>query len=143
VNNERSRTVLFATSQIGPAPTWTWRYIGVLGGREEAEALGGARLVSPNLSRGRDSSLLLLISPHRGDSSVVGLGCTALEVISLEPPLLRRDCNGDLVIRAQQTGADTSWHTGACTYDPQSVTGIISGASVTGAVMQANLRTIR
>jgi hypothetical protein len=36
-----------------------------------------------------------------------------------------------------------SWHTGACTYDPQSVTGIISGASVTGAVMQANLRTIR
>ena len=51
-----------------------------------------------------------------------GKGCVALEIETLEPPTLRRDCEGRTASRASITGAGI----GACTHDPVSLTGIIA-----------------
>jgi hypothetical protein len=59
----------------------------------------------------RDGTLLLVVAPHAG-TGVVGQICVALELTSLDPPLIRRDAAGKAVVRAIQPAvADAAWQT--------------------------------
>lgn len=52
----------------------------------------------------------------------MGDGCVAIELASIDPPALKRDCTGNLAIRRRVTGTGV----GACTHDRGSVTGIVA-----------------
>ncbi len=111
----------------------------MLADRTLAAEFGGQRLVSADISRARDGTLLLLMTPQV--DTPFGLGCVALELTSLDPPLIRRDPAGKAVVRSIQTAtADTGWHTGACTHDPASATGIITVAATSTNGPRAELR---
>ena len=70
--------------------------------------------------------MVALITPAHIDAAsptgTVGDGCVALELDSIDPPALARDCSGNPIVRARITGAGV----GACTHDPASLTGIIA-----------------
>jgi hypothetical protein len=130
------RTVVFRARLEGPPPDWTWEYVGSIANHADATELGAGHLVSPNVARAVDGSLLVLYAPKSGAAQ----GCVALELESIDPPVLRRDCDGGLVVRARQTAnANASWHTGACTYDPGSSTGIIMTAVDASSGFSASL----
>jgi hypothetical protein len=140
VSSERSRIVVLSTVPAGKPASWAWRYDGVIADRALAQELGGERLVSPAVMRGRDGALLLMVTPQVGRKPF-GEGCTALELESLSPPRVRRDPAGKAIVRARQTAdADETWHTGACTYDPNSASGIVTVAATTSRGLQAELR---
>lgn len=138
----RSRIVVFSTDAIGAAASWTWRYAGVLADFATAQAFGGQRLVSADISSGRDGKLQMTAAVHGGSTGDVGLGCQVLELASLDPPALARDGAGRLIVRASQTAiADATWHTGACTYDGASATGLVTVvANRAGGGLQTELR---
>ena len=58
----------------------------------------------------------------------VGDGCVALELESIDPPVLARDCSGRVVERARIGGSTV----GACTHDPGSATGIVATTQAAG-----------
>ncbi len=138
----RSRIVVFSTDASGAPSTWSWRYAGVLADFATAQAFGGQRLVSADVSSGRDGQLQLTVAVHGGSTGDVGQSCQVLELASLDPPALARDGAGRLVVRATQTAtADPSWHTGACTYDAAAATGLITVvANRAGGGLQTELR---
>jgi hypothetical protein len=139
VSAARSRIVVFRTLPQGPAPGWTWEYVGVLAGRAVAQELGAERLVSPEISRASEGSLLFLAAPQSG-AALLGQGCVALELASLDPPTIRRGPTGSPVVRASQTAtADAGWHTGACSHDAASTSGIVSVAATTAGGLRAEL----
>jgi hypothetical protein len=125
-----STTHVFATTPAGPPPTWAWRHAGRLAGQELARELGADTVLQPELTRAVDGTSLFLVTPADEDPTVVvgtvGEGCIALELASLEPPTLRRDCEGRAVSRARVTGAGF----GACAYDPASNTGIVTTSKI-------------
>ena len=137
--DERSRVVIFRTAPAGAPPSWKWEYVGVLIDFPLARALGGKRVVSPDVSRGADGERILIVTPQ--DVSFVGKGCVVLRLDSLDPPRIRRDASGAPLVLARQTSTPTpGWHTGACTHDAASATGTVtvgSNASVRG--LQAEL----
>ena len=143
VSASRTRMVVFATDAVGAPTSWQWSYAGVLADHAVAVELGGNRLESADISLGRDGSLLFTAALDGGNTGDVGLGCQVLELASLNPPALRRSATGKLVVRAVQTAAaDASWHTGACTYDPSSSSGLITvAASTSAAALSAELRS--
>jgi hypothetical protein len=139
VSAARSRMVVLRTRPVGAPAGWSWEYVGVLADLALARELGGERLVSATISRAVDGTLLFMATPIAA-SNGVGMGCVAVELASLDPPALRRNAAGALVVRARQTAAgDAGWHTGACTHDPRSATGIVSVAATTSNGLQAEL----
>ncbi len=122
----RSTTLLFATTPLGTPTSWSWRYVGVLADHAVALELGGDTVLQPTLSRSWDGTLLLTLTPALHDpASVVGTegqGCRTLELASLDPPVLRRDGFGQLVVRAVINGKGF----GSCAHDAASATGIIA-----------------
>ena len=82
------------------------------------------------MSRAADGTPLVILTPANDDDAVaVGTtaeGCVALELVSLEPPRLRRDCDGRAVVRTLITGTGI----GACTHDSESLTGIITTSKI-------------
>lgn len=141
VSNERSRIVVLSTVPTGKPTSWAWRYDGVVADRVLAQELGGERLVSPAVMRGRDGTLLFIVTPQVAGRKPFGEGCTVLELDSLSPPRLRLDPAGKAIVRARQTAeADEGWHTGACTYDANAVTGIVTVAATISRGLQAELR---
>ncbi len=122
----RVTTRLYATTPLGPPQTWTWRHVGVLADHALAVELGGETLVQPFLTRAADGTILFAVTPaHREPGAIVGTtgdGCVAIAVASLEPPVLRRDCDQHLVLRARVTGSGL----GSCAYDAASASGMLT-----------------
>lgn len=141
VDDATRRIVVFRTRPDGPPASWQWEYAGVLAGVPLATELGGLWLVSANISRAADGSLLMIVTPV-GGAAKVGQGCAGIELASIDPPRVRRDEAGRAVVRARQTAAASSdWHTGACTHDAASSTGLVTVAATTaGSRLRAELR---
>ncbi len=123
---EQSTIQVFATRPDGAAPQWGWRYVGRLAGHELAEELGAETIQQPDIALGADGRLLVLVTPAHKDFRIrvgtVGDGCVALEMNSIDPPLLARDESRHAIIRASIRGK----HIAACTYDRMSATGIVA-----------------
>jgi hypothetical protein len=119
-------TQVFATIPSGAAPTWTWRHAGELADNAIAAELGNDTIRQPDVSLAADGALVALITPAHIDANsptgTTGDGCVALELESIDPPQLARDCDGNLVVRKHVTGLGV----GACTHDRTSVTGILA-----------------
>ena len=136
---ERTRMVVLSSEAAGAPKQWKWRYDGVVADRALALALGGERLVSAEIQRGRDGQLLFIVSPQSG-KGIFGHGCVAMELESLDPPRIRRDPSGALVIRARQTSKpDARWRTGGCTYSAGSAGGLITVGAATARGLRASL----
>jgi hypothetical protein len=127
----RNDLVVFATRPDGEPRRWTWRYAGRLATAADAKALGAERLTQIELARGRDGTLLAIVTPDRWDQrrgDFVHEGCRVLEVESLRSPALARDASGRLRVRAEIVASDAGAHdTAACGYDAASSTGIVIG----------------
>jgi hypothetical protein len=140
IDQERSRIVVVSAEWQGAPAQWRWRYDGVLADRAVAQALGGERLVSAAITRGRGDQLLFIATPQAGRGPF-GQGCVVLALESLDPPRLRREAGGGPVIVARQTArGDRNWHTGACAYDAASETGVVTVAATTRRGLRAELR---
>jgi len=122
---------LFTTWADGPPATWQWRYVGKLAGPAEARELENhEKWVQLNLSKGPDGTFRAVLTPADFDASLqmdVHHGCRVLELISLDPPVWRRDpANGQLVTLATITSSDNPYPgPAACAYDPASSTGVL------------------
>lgn len=119
-------TQVFATTPSGTPSTWTWRHAGELADDSIATELGNDTIRQPDVSRAADGSLVVLLTPAHIDANsptgTTGDGCVALELDSIDPPRLARDCDGNLVIREQVGGVGVS----ACSHHALSATGIVT-----------------
>jgi hypothetical protein len=97
-----------------------------------AAELGGQALVDPDISIASDGSLIALFSPAIPDPAkpfgALTLGCDALELVTLDPPVVKRDCAGHVVIRAKVTSP--LMNAGSCTQDAASKTGILMHSNI-------------
>jgi hypothetical protein len=105
----------------------------VLADHRLAVELADDTIQQPEVSRAADGTLIALFTPAHADAAVqvgtVGDGCLALELSSIDPPVLARDCAGKVVVRAEVRGTGV----GACTHDPASATGIaVTSQGITG-----------
>ncbi len=127
---ENTTTQVFATTPTGAPGTWTWRHAGMLADHSLALELGADTIQQPEMSRAADGTPLIILTPANDDTAVVvgttAQGCVALELESVEPPTLRRDRDGRAVVRTSISGTGI----GACTHDPESLTGIITTSKV-------------
>jgi hypothetical protein len=128
----RSTTRVFATAPAGAPTTWRWRHAGVLADQVLARELGQDTIQQPDLSLAADGRPVAIVTPAHADATVevgtVGDGCVALELQSIDPPALARDCAGKVVVRARVAGTGV----GACTHDPRSATGIVATTQTAG-----------
>jgi hypothetical protein len=117
---------VFATNPSGVPTSWTWRHAGELADHALATQLGNDTILQPDVSFAADGTPIALITPAHIDTSVqvgtVGDGCVAIELASIDPPALARDCAGNPVARRRVTGTGV----GACTHDRNSATGIVA-----------------
>ena len=117
---------IFATEPQGTPSSWQWRYVGKIADYSIGQELGSPSVKQPNLSLSSDGKPLLLLTYGVLDSNVVdgirAQGCVALELSSIEPPMLRRNSAGGLVVRAKVEGNNI----GACTHATGSSTGILA-----------------
>lgn len=117
-------TQVFATTPSGAPATWTWRHVGKLADDSLASELGQDTILQPDLARASDGTLLFILTPAHVDPNnhvgTTGVGCVAVELESIDPPVIRRDCAGRAVVRARADGEGI----GACTYDAASSTGL-------------------
>jgi len=84
----------------------------------------------PWVSKLPDGTFRAVLTPADFDASLqmdVHHGCRVLELISLDPPVWRRDpANGQLVTLATITSSDNPYPgPAACAYDPASSTGVL------------------
>jgi hypothetical protein len=119
VDPTRATQQLFATTPSGPAAMWRWRYVGRLGDATLAQQLGFQTLTNPVVAIAVDGTLLLMDTVSNVSASGQGTS-VALELASLEPFVLRRDCAGRPIVRAAAANL------GACAYDAASLSGIIA-----------------
>lgn len=128
----QSTTRVFATVPAGPPSTWTWRHAGVLADHSLARELGDDTVQQPDVSLAADGRPIAIVTPAHADASVevgtVGDGCVALELLSIDPPALARDCSGRVVVRARVEGSPV----GACTHDPRAAGGIVATKQTAG-----------
>lgn len=128
----QSTTRVFATVPAGPPSSWTWRHAGVLADHALARELGDDTIQQPDVSLAADGRPIAIVTPAHADAAVavgtVGDGCVALELVSIDPPVLARDCAGRVVVRARVGGSPI----GACTHDPRSATGIVATSQTVG-----------
>jgi hypothetical protein len=124
---------VLATTPAGDPQTWSWRWVGTLADHSLAQELGNDTIQQPEVSEAADGTLLLVLTPAHADATVqvgtVGDGCVALELASIDPPALRRDCAGHAVVRARLAGTAM----GSCAHDPSSVTGLVPTRQQSGA----------
>lgn len=146
----RSPIVVFATEPAEADPTWEWRYVGELAGTEEATELGGKGVTQIDFARSRDGALLAILTPDDWSaehSEFVHYGIRVIELESIEPPALKHDAEGKLVVRAIISASDQEpLGPGAAAYHPASETGvllmrrIISEASLIASVHATGIR---
>ncbi len=117
---------VFATNPSGVPTSWTWRHAGKLADHALATQLGNDTILQPDVSLAADGTPIALFTPAHIDTNfqvgTVGDGCVAIELASIDPPALARDCAGNPVIRRRVTGIGV----GACTHDRNSATGIVA-----------------
>lgn len=116
---------VYKTTPSGAPSTWTWRYAGKLADHALAQQLGADTIQQPDVSLAADGKVVLVITPAHKDASVqVGTvpdGCAVVELASIDPPMLAKDCADRAVVRARITG-----RVGACTHDRAAVTGVVT-----------------
>ncbi|MBV6395406.1 MAG: hypothetical protein HFACDABA_00982 [Anaerolineales bacterium] len=126
---DQSDLVVFSARPVGDVKSWQWSYLGVLAGSNEARELGGDGLTQVDLAKGTDGALLAVITTDawsNAERDFIHYGCLVVEVESLDPPALKRDGNGNLIVRAVATASDQlPLGPGACSYDPASATGVL------------------
>lgn len=124
-----SDLVVFSTTAQGNPADWQWRYVGVLAGNAVAKELGASGVTQIELAKSGGGQLLAIITPDDYSAQYndfVHHGCVAVEMSSINPPVLARDANGKLKVLATITASDEGpVGSAACTYDPSSKTGII------------------
>ncbi|MEX1209128.1 MAG: hypothetical protein WEE36_11120 [Acidimicrobiia bacterium] len=125
----RSDLVVFATDAAGDPPDWHWEFVGTLAGAAEAAELGGEGLTQADIARGRDGSLLAILTPDswepsRGD--FIHHGCRVVEIESMAEPALARHADGSLVLRATTSASDAGiLGPAACAYEPEASIGLL------------------
>lgn len=126
---DESDLVVFSTQPVGDLKGWQWSYLGALAGSNEARELGGDGLTQVDLAKGTDGALLAVLTTDawsNAERDFIHYGCLVVEVESLDPPALKRDDDGRLIVRAVATASDQSpLGPGACSYDPASATGVL------------------
>lgn len=131
---------LLATTPRGDPRTWAWRHVGVLADHGLAQELGSDTIRQPEVTEAADGTLLLVVTPARADplapTGTTGEGCVAVELDSIDPPALRRDCAGDAIVRVRMTGDDM----GSCAHDPASATGLVPHSHQPWALFASGLR---
>lgn len=122
----RSTVQVFATVPSGPPSGWTWRHAGMLADYGLAQQLGNDTIQQPDVSLAADGTLLLVLTPAHAEATAEvgtrGDGCVALELASIDPPALARDCAGRAIVRQRIEGEGV----GACTHDRASATGVVA-----------------
>jgi hypothetical protein len=117
---------VFGTTLAGNPKTWVWRHVGKLSDHSLADELGVDTILQPEVTRSADGSLMLIVTPAYIDTSLQvgtrGDGCVAIELASLDPPMIKRDGQGRAIVRANVEGKGYC----ACTYDKSSFTGILT-----------------
>ena len=125
-----STTQVFATTPTGAPSSWVWRHAGLLADNSLAVQLSDDTIQQPDISVAADGTLMFVVTPAHEDAGVevgtVGDGCVAIELESIDPPMLRRDCTGHAVVRASVEGTQVK----ACSYNARSDTGIIAGTEL-------------
>ncbi|MCB9790595.1 exo-alpha-sialidase [Candidatus Nomurabacteria bacterium] len=125
----KSDQMVFYTDPSGDAKNWKWTYVGILAGNNEAKEFGADGITQVDIVKGEDGALLAVFSPDRYDSSTkdfIHYGCRVVEINPMSDPGFKRDSDGNLIIRAAVNTSDLSEiGPGACSYDPESSTGII------------------
>ncbi len=129
-NAAKDRIVLFSTIPTGTARTWAWNYVGVMADTQITKDLVSQLGLDPavsslhqtDIARGRDGKLIAIVSPTKNQNNV---GCVALEMTSLDPPVFARGCDGKLSVRAYATASDQPNGQSSCGYDPSSATGML------------------
>jgi hypothetical protein len=120
---------VFATQPSGAPSGWSWRHAGMLADGALAAELGSPWIKQPSVSRADDGTPLLFVTSGVLDPLVTdgvrGTGCLALELESIDPPVVRRDCAGRPVVRTAIQGTDR----GACTHHAGSATGVVVTSS--------------
>lgn len=119
-----STVQVFATVPGGAPATWTWRHAGKLADHDLAVELGSETIQQPDISLAQDGTPIFVITPAHADPDLAvgtaGDGCVAIELASIDPPMLKRDCAGKAVVRARVDGTQLK----ACTHDARSTTGL-------------------
>lgn len=126
---------LFKTDATGSIDTFNWQWVGKVATAAHAQELGGEVLTQADFAYSRDGHMLLIVTPKDLNPQPRHKGCLVLELDSLEPPVLHRQNNGDLTIRAAISSSDsmstgvtptaTIPGNGLCAYDPDSSTGVL------------------
>ena len=126
---------LFKTAASGAIDSFTWQWVGKVTTAANAQELGGEVLTQADFAYGRDGHMLLIVTPKDLDPQPRHKGCMVLELDSLEPPVLHRQSNGDLTVRAAISSSDSANSgitppttipgNGLCAYDPDSNTGVL------------------
>ncbi len=128
-HTELGKVVLFATEPVGAPNSWSWRYVGELAGPDVAAELGGDNLLQTEFARTRDGQLIVFLTPNHYDEQIkleVHHGSWVLDVESLDPPVLARNNDGSLKVRAIITASDLDLlGPGACAYEPSLETGVL------------------
>ena len=124
-----SDLVVFSTSAQGNPTDWQWKYVGVLAGDAVAKELAASGVTQIELAKSSSGQLLAIMTPDDYSTQYhdfIHHGCVAVEMSSINPPILARDANGKLKVLATITASDEGpVGSAACTYDPNSSTGII------------------
>ena len=128
-DTKHSNQVVFATDAQGDIKSWNWRYVGSFAGEQAATELGGEGLTQLDIVKSKHGDLLAIMTPDTWSTDLnefIHYGCRVVKLDSIDPPVLSRNQQGqlDLVANILATDLDEIGPA-ACTYDPNSVNGII------------------
>ena len=123
---DHSTIQVFGTTPTGDPRSWLWRHVGMLSDHSLALELDADTVLQPEVTLAADGTPLLIITPAVIDTSVQvgthGRGCVAIALDSIDPPLIARDTQGRLIVKALINGDGFS----ACTYDNAAITGVLT-----------------
>ena len=130
---------VFKTSNPLPnAPNWQWAYV-PQGATKFANAddaisvgslvgTGTTYLTQGDIAPGKQPGSLVFIATaaYNNSTGKVGLGCAAIEMANVDPPMFIRDAQGQPQVDAFiSSSISATTGPGACTYSPYSATGMI------------------
>ena len=124
LNAGRTTIQLIASEPSGPPDTWTWWHVGEITNGDTYNELGVDILQQPDITIGSNGELLFTVTPssnNPGGIERLHQGMLVLELEQLNPPILVRDFNDNLLIHAQMTTEGL----GGCTYSSASATGVL------------------
>lgn len=117
--DDQERLVLLRQETSG------YSYVGDLLTYADAAAQGATRIEQADIVYGRDGSVLLIATPIVSGGVPEHLGCVVFEITDIGAAEVGRDAAGHAVQLARITADDPIIGPGACTYDPESETGVL------------------